>query len=52
MDHKTKLFEVYTTTLLNILDENSERFDDTTNRQEQWGANGAFTHLMNMVTTL
>jgi hypothetical protein len=34
MDHKTKLSEVYLTTLTNILDEDSEGFDDITNGQE------------------
>jgi hypothetical protein len=40
MDHKIRPFNVYTTTLANILDEDNEGFNDTTNEQEQWGENG------------
>jgi hypothetical protein len=52
MDHKTRLSEVYTTTPTNILDEDNEGFDDTTNGQDQWGENGTPTHLMNIIVTL
>jgi hypothetical protein len=51
MDHKTKPFEVYTTTPTNISNEDNEGFDDTTNGQEQWGEDGASTWLMNITTT-
>jgi hypothetical protein len=52
MDHKTRPFEVYTTTLTNILDGNNDGCNDTTNGKKQWGKNGAITQLMNIVTTL
>jgi hypothetical protein len=34
MDHKTRPFEVYTTTFTNILDENNDGSNDTTNGKE------------------
>jgi hypothetical protein len=34
---------VYTTTLTNILNENSEGSNDTTNGKEQWGEDGVTT---------
>jgi len=52
MDHKIKPSKVYTTTLINISDEDSEGSDDTTNGQQHWGEDGAATQLMNIVATL
>jgi hypothetical protein len=52
MDHKIKPSKVYTTTLINISDEDSEGSDDTTNGQQHWGEDGAATHLMNIAATL
>jgi hypothetical protein len=43
MDHKTKPFEVYTKTIKNILNEDNEGSNDTTNGQEQWGEDGVIT---------
>jgi len=43
MDYKTRPFEVYTTTLTNILDEDSEGSNDKINGQEQWGEDGVIT---------
>jgi hypothetical protein len=34
MDHKTKLSKVHTTTPINVSNEDSDGFDDTTNGQE------------------
>jgi hypothetical protein len=34
MEHKTKPFEIYITTPINISNENNDVFDDTTNGQE------------------
>ncbi len=51
MDHKIRPSNVYTTTLANILDEDNEGFDDTTNEQKQWGENGVTTQLMNITPT-
>jgi hypothetical protein len=36
MDHKIKPSDVYTITLANILNENNEGSNDTTNEQERW----------------
>ncbi len=52
MDHKTRPFKVYTTTPINILDEDSEGSNDRTNGQEQWGEDGVITQLMNIVVIL
>ncbi len=52
MDHKTKPFEVYTTTFTNISNEDSESSNDTTIGQEQWVEDGVPTYLMNITTTL
>ncbi len=51
MDHKIKPSNVYTTTLANILDEDNEGFDDTTNEQKQWGENAVTTQLTNITPT-
>jgi hypothetical protein len=51
MDHKIEPFEVFTTTPINVLNENNDDSNDTTNGKEQWGKNGGITQLMNIVAT-
>jgi hypothetical protein len=51
MDHKIRPSNVFTTTLANILDEDNEGFDDTTNEQKQWGENGVISQLTNITPT-